>query len=148
MSADRELSAWHPEHAEHMMGIKKAEFRRGKAILGSISSRWCVSTIRTIYTRLPSTFRLTTRQLDIGHEYFLLLCQYEKFLLPVYWSPYIFEYMMTTNHTLFEKDGVFGFHVSICHLEQLVAYTAPIDRSLSMSTLCTYHMQCTLGVAL
>ena len=27
------------------------------------------------------------------------------------WSPYIFEYMMTANHTLFEKEGVFGFHV-------------------------------------
>ena len=72
------------------MGIKKAEFRQGKATLGSITSRWCVSTIRTI---LPSTFRVT---------------------------PYIFEYMMTVNHTVFEKDGVFRFHISTCHLEQLV----------------------------
>ena len=37
------------------------------------------------------------------------------------WSTYIFEYMMTANHTLFEKEGVFEFHVSTCHLEQLVA---------------------------
>ena len=37
------------------------------------------------------------------------------------WSPYIFEYIMTTNHTLFEKDEVFGFHIGICNLEQLVA---------------------------
>ena len=28
---------------------------------------------------------------------------------------------LDVNHTLFEKDGVFGFHVSTCHLEQLVA---------------------------
>ena len=28
---------------------------------------------------------------------------------------------MTANHTLFEKEGVFGFHVSTCHLKQLVA---------------------------
>ena len=26
----------------------------------------------------------------------------------------------TMNHTLFKKDGVFGFHISTCHLEQLV----------------------------
>ena len=73
-----------------LMGIKKAEFRQGKATLVSISSRQCVSTIRTI---LLSTFRVT---------------------------PYIFEYTITVNHTLFEKDGVFGLHISICHLEQLV----------------------------
>ena len=28
---------------------------------------------------------------------------------------------MDANHTLFEKDGVFGFHVSAYHFEQLVA---------------------------
>ena len=27
---------------------------------------------------------------------------------------------MTANHTLFEKDGIFRFHISTCHLEQLV----------------------------
>ena len=140
MSVDCELSVWHPEHAERMMGIKKAEFRRGKAILGSISSRWCISTIRTIYTRLPSTFRLTPRQLDVGHEYFLLLCQYEEFLLPVYWSPYIFEYMTTTNHTLFEKDGVFGFHINTCHLEQLVAVAKDMFTLYSTDRSITVHV--------
>ena len=38
LSVDRELPVWHLWHVERMMGIKKAEFRRGKAILGSISS--------------------------------------------------------------------------------------------------------------
>ena len=54
------------------------------------------------------------------------------------WSPYIFEYMMTANHTLFEKEGVFGFHVSTCHLEQLVAVAEDMftlystDRSIAV----------------
>ena len=47
------------------------------------------------------------------------------------WSPYIFEYMMTANHTLFEKDGVFGFHVSTCHLEPLVAVAEDMFTSYS-----------------
>ena len=54
------------------------------------------------------------------------------------WSPYIFEYMMTANHTLFEKEGVFGFHVSTCHLEQLIAVAEDMftlystDRSIAV----------------
>ena len=52
--------------------------------------------------------------------------------------PYIFEYMMTANQTLFEKEGVFGFHVSTCHLEQLVAVAEDMftlystDRSIAV----------------
>ena len=46
--------------------------------------------------------------------------------------------MMTANHTLFEKEGVFGFHVSTCHLEQLVAVAEDMftlystDRSIAV----------------
>ena len=60
--------------------------------------------------------------------------------------------MMTANHTLFEKDGVFGFHVGACHLElvavaeDFIQHRYTIDRSLS--TLRTYHVQYALGVAL
>ena len=57
--------------------------------------------------------------------------------------------------TLFEKDGVFGFHVSTCHLEQLVAVAEDMftlystDRWIAVHIHVAYvHMQYTLGVAL
>ena len=46
--------------------------------------------------------------------------------------------MMTANHPLFEKDEVFGFHVSTCHLEQLVTVAEDMftlystDRSIAV----------------
>ena len=37
------------------------------------------------------------------------------------WSSHVIDKMMAANHTFFEKDKIFRFHVSTFHLEQLVA---------------------------
>ena len=99
------------------MGIKKTVFRRGKATLGSISSEstkilsWYVSH----YSSVSFKDSHHTSVMSIS----CFFANTKNFSYP--WSPYIFEYMMTANHPLFEKDGVFWFHISTCHLEQLVA---------------------------
>ena len=33
---------------------------------------------------------------------------------------FLFAWLMAANHTLFEKDRVFGFHISTHHLKQVI----------------------------
>ena len=65
---------------------------------------------------------------------------------------YTREYKLALLPSDSEKDGVFGFHVSTCHLEPLVAAAEDIltlySTDRSTSTLRTYYMQYTLGVTL
>jgi len=37
------------------------------------------------------------------------------------WSSYLLEYMMAVNHTPFEENRVFGFHVNASHPKQVIA---------------------------
>jgi len=36
-------------------------------------------------------------------------------------SSYLLEYMMAANHAHFEEDGVFGFHINVRYLKQVIA---------------------------
>jgi len=66
-------------------------------------------------------------------------------------SSYLLEYMMAVNHTLFEEDGVFRFHVNARHLKLVIAecmISMFKHRQLLSSThVFAYHVQHFLLVA-
>ena len=60
-------------------------------------------------------------------------------------SSYLLDYMMATaNHTIFEKNRVFRFHVIACHLKQVITecmISMFKNRQLLLSThTIVYHM--------
>jgi len=80
--------------------------------------RWGV--IKAMPNRKCYTWYMKTKTCELDSNCQCLNVEEELLQRVISPTSYLLEHMMATNHTLFEEDRVFGFHVKAYHLKQVI----------------------------